>query len=111
MQLQNIVSIIGMATGLAGLYIGLHEYIRQGRQKRFECYRGFQEQISNMRFRIISLNSLRMAIPHIMIVYGWGERWYNKKNDKNIKQYGIKMKHQTIGIGLPIIAVPQNDRI
>jgi hypothetical protein len=46
MQLQNIVSIIGMVTGLAGLYIGLHEYIRQGRQKRFECYRGFQEKIS-----------------------------------------------------------------
>ncbi len=57
MQLQNIVSIIGMVTGLSGLYIGLHEYIRQGRQKRFECYRGFQEQISAraVEFNLIGL--------------------------------------------------------
>jgi len=46
MQLQNIVSIIGMATGLSGLYIGLHEYLRQGRQKRFECYRAFHADIT-----------------------------------------------------------------
>ncbi len=45
-QLQNIVSIIGLATGLSGLYIGLHEYLRQGRQKRFECYRAFHADIT-----------------------------------------------------------------